>query len=111
MLYQNLRLRDEVKQAQAAWARYLGRQVEEEDEIAPGVKMAFVLVPLGRLWMGSPAGEAVQIQQALENKGIASRLILIPGEGHGSSKRGNQVIEIGNVLKFFEMHLKGGKSG
>ena len=58
-----------------------------------------------------PAGEAVQIQQALEKKGIASRLILIPDEGHGSSKRGNQVIEIGNVLKFFEVHLKSGKSG
>ena len=47
----------------------------------------------------------------LEKKGISSRLILIPDEGHGSSKRGNQVIEIGNVLKFFEVHLRGGKSG
>jgi formylglycine-generating enzyme required for sulfatase activity len=31
--------------------------VEEEDEIAPGVKMAFVLVPPGRFWMGSPEDE------------------------------------------------------
>ncbi len=46
-----------VRQAQAAWAKYLGRQVEEEDEIAPGVKMAFVLVPPGRFRMGSPADE------------------------------------------------------
>lgn len=47
-----------VRQAQEAWAQYLGRQVEEEDEIAPGVKMAFVLVPPGKFRMGSPEGEA-----------------------------------------------------
>ncbi len=46
-----------VRQAQAAWAQYLGRQVEEEDEIAPGVRMAFMLVPPGRFRMGSPEGE------------------------------------------------------
>jgi formylglycine-generating enzyme required for sulfatase activity/predicted Ser/Thr protein kinase len=43
--------------AQAAWAKHLGRKVEEEDEIAPGVKMAFVLVPPGKFLMGSPTGE------------------------------------------------------
>jgi formylglycine-generating enzyme required for sulfatase activity/tRNA A-37 threonylcarbamoyl transferase component Bud32 len=46
-----------VKGAQGAWARYLGRQVNEEDEIAPGVKMTFVLVPPGKFHMGSPPGE------------------------------------------------------
>jgi formylglycine-generating enzyme required for sulfatase activity len=48
----------DMKRAQAAWAKYLGRQVEEEDEIAPGVRMEFVLVPPGRFRMGSPDGEA-----------------------------------------------------
>ncbi len=48
----------DVKRAQAAWAKYLGRQVEEEDEIAPGVTMKFVLVPPGKFLMGSPDGEA-----------------------------------------------------
>jgi formylglycine-generating enzyme required for sulfatase activity len=47
-----------VRNAQAAWARYLGRQVEEEDEIAPGVKMTLVLVPPGKFLMGSPEGES-----------------------------------------------------
>jgi formylglycine-generating enzyme required for sulfatase activity len=47
----------EVRRAQEAWAKYLGRQVEEEDEIAPGVKMKLVLVPPGRFLMGSPEGE------------------------------------------------------
>src|SRR6516225_7306667 len=47
----------DVKEAQAAWAKYLGRQVEEEDEIAPGVKMTFVLIPPGKFLMGSPPDE------------------------------------------------------
>jgi formylglycine-generating enzyme required for sulfatase activity len=48
----------EVRRAQEAWARYLGRQVEETIEIAPGVKMTFVLVPPGKFLMGSLEGEA-----------------------------------------------------
>lgn len=52
-----------VRQAQAAWAQYFGRQVEEEDEIAPGVKMAFVLVPPGRFRMGSPKEEKDYIRK------------------------------------------------
>jgi formylglycine-generating enzyme len=47
----------EVRKAQEAWARYLGRQVEEADEIAPGVKMEFVLVPPGTFLMGTPQEE------------------------------------------------------
>jgi formylglycine-generating enzyme required for sulfatase activity len=47
----------DVKNAQAAWAKYLGRQVEEEDEIAPGVTISFVLVPPGKFRMGSPPNE------------------------------------------------------
>ena len=48
----------DVRNAQEAWAKYLGRQMEEEDEIARGVKMKFVLVPPGKFLMGSPEGEA-----------------------------------------------------
>jgi formylglycine-generating enzyme required for sulfatase activity len=46
-----------MQAAQHEWAAYLGRQEEEQDEIAPGVKMAFVLVPPGRFLMGSPQAE------------------------------------------------------
>ncbi len=46
-----------VKQAQEAWAKYLGREVEETVEIAPDVNMTFVLIPPGKFRMGSPAGE------------------------------------------------------
>jgi formylglycine-generating enzyme required for sulfatase activity len=47
----------EVRQAQQAWAKYLGRQVEETVEVAEGVKMTFVLVPPGKFLMGSPKDE------------------------------------------------------
>jgi formylglycine-generating enzyme required for sulfatase activity len=47
----------EVRRAQQAWATYLGRNVEEEVEIADGVKMTFVLVPPGKFGMGSPEAE------------------------------------------------------
>jgi formylglycine-generating enzyme required for sulfatase activity/tRNA A-37 threonylcarbamoyl transferase component Bud32 len=47
----------EVKQAQAAWARHLGRQVEEKVEVGDGVAMTFVLVPPGRFRMGAPPNE------------------------------------------------------
>jgi formylglycine-generating enzyme required for sulfatase activity len=46
-----------VRKSQEVWAKYLGRKVEEEDEIAPGVKMKFVLVPPGKFLMGSPKDE------------------------------------------------------
>ena len=57
-----------------------------------------------------PAGEAVQLHESLEKRGISSRLVLIPDEGHGSAKRGNQVIQIGLVLRFFEEQLRDKKA-
>jgi formylglycine-generating enzyme required for sulfatase activity len=48
---------EKVREAQEAWAKYLGRKVEEEVEIADGVKMTFVLIPPGKFRMGSPRGE------------------------------------------------------
>jgi dipeptidyl aminopeptidase/acylaminoacyl peptidase len=53
-----------------------------------------------------PAGEAIQIQQALEARKIPSELILFPDEGHGSQKRDNRALELGHVLRFFQAHLK-----
>jgi formylglycine-generating enzyme required for sulfatase activity len=47
----------DVRKAQEAWAKYLGRKVEETVEIGPGVAMTFVLVPPGKFRMGSPADE------------------------------------------------------
>jgi serine/threonine protein kinase/formylglycine-generating enzyme required for sulfatase activity len=47
----------EVRRSQEAWAKYMGRKVEETIDIAEGVKMTFVLVPPGNFRMGSPEGE------------------------------------------------------
>jgi dipeptidyl aminopeptidase/acylaminoacyl peptidase len=55
-----------------------------------------------------PAGEAIQIQEALEARNVPSKLILIEGEGHGAARRGAQVLMIGHMLQFLEAQLKGG---
>jgi formylglycine-generating enzyme required for sulfatase activity len=47
----------EVKTVQAAWAKYLGRPVEETVEVSDGVTMTFVLVPPGTFRTGSPPDE------------------------------------------------------
>lgn len=52
-----------------------------------------------------PVGEALQIHQTLEKKKIPSQLIVFADEGHGSSKKENQILEIGNTIEFFKTHL------
>ena len=58
-----------------------------------------------------PAGEAIQIHDLLEKRGVSSPLILFPDEGHGASKRGNLVLQIGHVIRFLEENLKGTPKG
>ena len=53
-----------------------------------------------------PVGEAIQMHDALEKRGVASRLMVFADEGHGTQKRENKVLEIGHTLSFFETHLK-----
>ncbi len=53
-----------------------------------------------------PVGEALQMHQALTDRGIPSGLILFADEGHGASKRSNQVLSIGHTIAFFEKHLQ-----
>jgi dipeptidyl aminopeptidase/acylaminoacyl peptidase len=57
-----------------------------------------------------PAGEAVQIQRALEARKVPSELILFADEGHGAQKRDNQVVQYGHLVRFFRAHLGGGAS-
>ncbi len=54
-----------------------------------------------------PVGEAIQMHDALEKRGVPTKLVIFPDEGHGTQKRENKVIEIGATLDFFEKHLKG----
>lgn len=53
-----------------------------------------------------PVGEALQFHRAAEARGVDGGLILFPDEGHGTSKRSNQVLALGHTLAFFERHLK-----
>ncbi len=57
-----------------------------------------------------PAGEAVQIKEALDRKKTPSELIIFPDEGHGAQKRENQVLQYGHMVRFFQEHLLGQKS-
>ncbi len=52
-----------------------------------------------------PVGEAVQFYRALERRGVDRGLILFPDEGHGATKRANQVLAMGHSLAFFRKHL------
>lgn len=53
-----------------------------------------------------PAGEAVQIYEVMEKKGLPGELILFPDEGHGVAKRRNQAVYFGHTLEFLKKHLK-----
>jgi len=53
-----------------------------------------------------PVGEALQIQETLSKKKLGSELIIFADEGHGSSKKENQVLEIGHTIEFMKKHLK-----
>jgi dipeptidyl aminopeptidase/acylaminoacyl peptidase len=56
-----------------------------------------------------PVGEAIQMHDALEKRGVKSPLIVFPDEGHGAQKRENKVLQIGHAIDFFEKHLKNKK--
>lgn len=53
-----------------------------------------------------PVGEAVQMYEAAQKRGVASELILFADEGHGAAKRENQVASIGHTLRFFQTYLQ-----
>lgn len=56
-----------------------------------------------------PVGEAIQMYGALEKRGVSTKMIIFPDEGHGAQKRENRVIQTGSTIDFFEKHLKGKK--
>lgn len=52
-----------------------------------------------------PVGEAVQIYDRLQEKGVPSALMILPDEGHGAIKRENRALLLGHTIAFFEKHL------
>lgn len=57
-----------------------------------------------------PAGEGIQIKQALDAKKIPAELVIFADEGHGAQKRDNQVLQYGHMVRFMEEHLMGKKA-
>ena len=58
-----------------------------------------------------PAGEAIQMYEAVQKRGVPSGLILVEGEGHGATHRSGEVIMAGHTLRFLEEHLLGKPTG
>ena len=54
-----------------------------------------------------PAGEALQIHDALRARNLPVELVIFPDEGHGAQNRNNQVYQIGYSLRFFAKYLQG----
>jgi dipeptidyl aminopeptidase/acylaminoacyl peptidase len=52
-----------------------------------------------------PAGEAIQIHDAIERRGVACDLMIFPDEGHGAQKRENRVLMLGNAIGFLREKL------
>jgi dipeptidyl aminopeptidase/acylaminoacyl peptidase len=51
--------------------------------------------------------EAQQMLAKMKEKKIPGSLIIFADEGHGSQKRGNRVLSLGNEILFFRKHLQG----
>jgi dipeptidyl aminopeptidase/acylaminoacyl peptidase len=52
-----------------------------------------------------PAGEAIQIHDALAARGVPVELLIFPDEGHGAQKRENVAQALGRQLEFFKKYL------
>jgi len=56
-----------------------------------------------------PAGEALQMYEAIRGKNVPTGLIVFADEGHGVRKRENQVLLYGHVLRFLKEQLGAGR--
>jgi dipeptidyl aminopeptidase/acylaminoacyl peptidase len=52
-----------------------------------------------------PAGEAVQMHDALDKKGVPCELTIFPDEGHGAQKRENRVYMLAQAIAFYRKYL------
>jgi dipeptidyl aminopeptidase/acylaminoacyl peptidase len=57
-----------------------------------------------------PVGEAVQMYDAAIRRGVPAGLIIFSDEGHGTQKRGNQVLAIGHTIEWMQRYLQGNGS-
>jgi dipeptidyl aminopeptidase/acylaminoacyl peptidase len=54
-----------------------------------------------------PVGEALQMYEAATKRGVRAGLIIFADEGHGTQKRGNQVLAIGHTIEWMQKYLQG----
>jgi dipeptidyl aminopeptidase/acylaminoacyl peptidase len=52
-----------------------------------------------------PAGEAIQLHDALQKRGIPCELAIYPDEGHGMQRRENRVLMYSHTIEFFQRYL------
>jgi dipeptidyl aminopeptidase/acylaminoacyl peptidase len=52
-----------------------------------------------------PAGEALQVYEALRARGVECQLSIYADEGHGAQKRENRVLMLGHAIEFLKRHL------
>jgi dipeptidyl aminopeptidase/acylaminoacyl peptidase len=50
--------------------------------------------------------ESDEIVAAVKKNGVPVEYIVIPDEGHGFTKKANQITAYGAVLRFLDQHLK-----
>lgn len=55
-----------------------------------------------------PVGEALQMYDAATKRGVPAGLIIFADEGHGTQKRGNQVLAIGHTIEWMQKYLQDG---
>jgi dipeptidyl aminopeptidase/acylaminoacyl peptidase len=53
-----------------------------------------------------PVGESLLMHEAAASRGVPVELMIFADEGHGASSRGNQALQFGHTLRFFQQHLK-----
>ena len=53
-----------------------------------------------------PVGEAIQMYEAAKRTSAPTELIIFAEEGHGASRRENQVLMIGHALRWLQQYLK-----
>jgi dipeptidyl aminopeptidase/acylaminoacyl peptidase len=52
-----------------------------------------------------PAGEAIQVYRAMQQKQLPGQLVLFPDEGHGIRKRRNRALYLGYIFDFLAKNL------
>lgn len=89
---------------------YLAKDLESLKRLSPITHIDKIKGPLliiqGANDPRVPVGEAVQMQDAMEKKKLASQLIIFADEGHGAAKKENRILEWGHTIDFFKKNLK-----